>query len=145
MPSGSKFNATVKELAEGAFLCAADTLKVMLTNTAPVATNTLYGDISAAELANGNGYLTGGTQATLSSSAQVSGTYTLTLNNVTFTATGSMGPFRYAVLYDATATSPLKPLLGWWDYGSSLTLANTDTFTVAWNGGGSSGSVFTLV
>lgn len=145
MPAGSKFNATVKELAEGAFLCAVDNLKVMLTNTLPVATNTLYGDISAGEVANGNGYTTGGTQATLVTSAQSSGTYTLTLNNVVFTATGAMGPFRYAVLYDSTTTSPLKPLLGWWDYGSSLTLQNTDTWTVAWNGGGSSGSVFTLV
>jgi hypothetical protein len=50
--------------------------------------------------------------------------------DITFTATGALGPFRYAVLYDDTPTSPLDPLIGWWDYGSSITLALNEQFVV---------------
>jgi hypothetical protein len=133
MASFQKFNAFTNNLANGGVKFSTDTLDVMLTNTAPVATNSVYGDISGTELANGNGYTTGGTQATLVSSGQTSGTYKLVLNNVVFTATGSMGPFRYAVLYSLNTSFVTKPLVGFWDYGSSLTLANTDTFTVSFD------------
>ena len=50
--------------------------------------------------------------------------------DVVWTATGTMGPFRYVVLHNDSATSPLNALIGWWDHGSSVTLENTDTFTV---------------
>jgi len=49
---------------------------------------------------------------------------------VLLAAGGSVGPFRYFVLVDTTPTSPLKPLVGWWDYGSSLTLATGESVTV---------------
>lgn len=126
MASFSKFNSFVEALAEKTHNLGADTLKVVLTNSAPVAANTVLADIT--QIANGNGYTTGGTAATISSSAQTSGTYKLVLADVTFTASGSMGPFRYAVLYNDTATS--DELIGWWDYGSSITLAASETFTV---------------
>ncbi|NBU69837.1 MAG: hypothetical protein EBS53_00005, partial [Bacteroidetes bacterium] len=61
------------------------------------------------------------------------GTYRLVLADVVFTATGSVGPFRYAVLYNDTATN--KELIGWWDYGSSITLATGETFTVDFDPG----------
>jgi hypothetical protein len=99
----------------------------MLTNVAPVATNGVYSDISAGDLATSNGYTVGGATATLSSDGQSSGTYTLTLNNPVITATGAVGPFQYAVLYDSSAST--KVLIAWWNYGSSISLANTDTFT----------------
>jgi hypothetical protein len=71
----------------------------------------------------------------VSSSAQTTGTYKLVLADVVFTAAGgSIGPFRYAVLYNDTPTSPADPLIGWWDYGSSITLADTETFTVDFDG-----------
>jgi len=126
MASFSKFNSFVEALAEKTHNLGADTLKVVLTNSAPAAANTVLADIT--QIANGNGYTTGGTAATISSSAQTSGTYKLVLADVTFTASGSMGPFRYAVLYNDTATS--DELIGWWDYGSSITLAASETFTV---------------
>lgn len=129
MVAFNKFNPFPEYLAEQAFNLGSDTLKVALCNTAPTASNGLLGDLT--EISNGNGYTTGGTGATISSSAQTSGTYKLTLADVTFTASGgSIGPFRYAVLYDATTTSPLKPLIGYWDYGSSITIASGSTFTV---------------
>lgn len=131
MAAYNKFNITVKDLAEKKHDFSSDNLKIMLTNTAPVATNAVFGDLT--EITAGNGYTAGGTQATLSSSSQTSGLYTLKLNNVVFTATGAVGPFRYAVLYNSTQTSPNKPLIGWWDYGSAVSLASGDTFTVSFD------------
>lgn len=126
MATYNKFQSFVEALAEKKHDLGADTLKVVLTNTAPVNTNTQLSDIT--QIASGNGYTTGGTAATISSSAQSSGTYKLVLADVVFTASGgSMGPFRYVVLYNDTSTNDL--LIGWWDYGSAITLSDSDTFT----------------
>ena len=131
MATFNKFQPFAAYMPNGSVNLGADTIKFLLTNTAPVATNGVYTDLSATELANGNGYTTGGATATLVSSSQVGGTYKYiaSLAAPTFTATGSMGPFRYVVGYDSSAST--KALLGWWDYGSSLTLSATNTFTVA--------------
>ena len=118
-----------------------DTFKIMLTNTVPVATNTKYSDISGNEVASGNGYTTGGTASAVSA-ANASGTETITAADVTFTATGAVGPFRYAVFYDTTPTD--KPLVCWFDYGSSVTLASGESFTVEPNSASPNGTLFTL-
>lgn len=129
MASINKFHALSENIAEKVHNFAADTLKVMLTNVAPVATNTIR--VNLTELGAGNGYVAGGLTASISSSAQISGTYKLVLGDVIFTATGgTIGPFRYAVLYNDTVTSPTDPLIAWWDYGESFTLQNGETFTV---------------
>jgi len=74
----------------------------VLSNTAPTpATDDQLADIT--QIANGNGYTTGGATVTTSSSAQTSGVYKLVLADVVFTASGAMGPFRYAILYNDTA------------------------------------------
>ena len=121
----NKFNCFVEDVAEKVHNLGSDTIKGVLTNTAPVATNTVLANIT--QIANGNGYTTGGAQATQSSSAQTSGTYKLVLADITWTATGAMGPFRYLVLYNDTSTS--DSLIGWYDYGSSETLNTGETFT----------------
>lgn len=127
MATFNKFNSFVEAVAEKVHNLGADTLKVMLTNSAPSAANTVKADLT--EISAGNGYSAGGTAASISSSSQSSGTYKLVLADVVFTASGgSIGPFRYAVLYNDTATN--DELIGWWDYGSSITLANTETLTV---------------
>jgi hypothetical protein len=124
----NKINQFVEDLAEKVHNLQSDTLKNLLTNTAPVATNAVKGDLT--EISAGNGYSAGGTAATVSSSSQTSGTYKLVLADVVFTASGgTIGPFRYDVLYNDTPTSPADPLIGWWDYGSSITLAAGETFT----------------
>ncbi|MDA9521635.1 hypothetical protein XI06_15100 [Bradyrhizobium sp. CCBAU 11434] len=125
----NKFNSTVDALSKKLLNLSSDTMKVVFTNAAPVATNVAYTDLTS-EVANGNGYTTGGlaTTPTLSNS---SGTEKLVCVNVTLTATGAVGPFRYVVLIDATATG--HELIGWWDYGSSISLANGDTFTVSFD------------
>lgn len=133
MATYNKFNSFVEDLAEKIHNLGSDTLKVMLTNTAPTAANAVKGDLT--EISAGNGYTAGGTAATISSSAQTSGTYKLVLADVVFTAAGgSIGPFRYAVLYNDTPTSPADPLIGYWDYGSSITLASGESFTVDFDG-----------
>lgn len=127
-------------MTEGVHDHSADTLKVLLTNTAPVATNSVKANLT--EITAGNGYTAGGTQATVSSSAQTSGTYKLVLADVVFTASGgTIGPFQYAILYNDTPTSPADPLIGWWDYGSARTLQSGESFTVDFN---ASTGVFTL-
>ena len=128
MASYNKHNQFVEDLAKGKHNLNSDTLKVALTNVAPVATNSVFADLT--EIAAGNGYTAGGGTATFSSGAQTAGTYKLVLADVVFTASGAVGPFRYADLYNSTQTSPLKPLIAWWDYGSAVTLAIGDTFTI---------------
>ncbi len=127
MAAYNKFQSFVEALAEKVHNLGSDTLKVMLTNVAPVATNTVKANLT--EIAAGNGYTAGGTQATISSSAQTAGTYKLVLADVVFTASGgSIADFRYVVLYNDTALN--DELIGWWDYGSTVTLTTGQTFTV---------------
>ena len=129
MAAFNKFSSFVEQLAEKNFNLGSDTLKIVLTLTAPTSANTVLSDLT--QIANGNGYTTGGTAVTISSSAQTAGVYKLACADVTFTAAGgAIAPFRYVVLYDDTAASPADGLIGWWDYGSSLTLASGETFTV---------------
>lgn len=128
MATFNKFQQFVQDVAHQVHKLSTDTLKVMLTNTAPVATNAVKLDL--VDIAAGNGYTAGGTAATISSSGQTTGTYKLVLADVVFTASvGTIGPFRYATLYNDTPTVPADPLIGYWDYGSSITLAATETFT----------------
>jgi hypothetical protein len=128
MASFNKFHSFVEALAEKVHNLGSDTLKVMLTNTAPVATNTVKANLT--EISAGNGYTAGGNTASASASSQTSGTYKLVLDDpATWTASGgTIGAFRYAVLYNDTATN--DELIGWWDYGSSITLQAGETFTV---------------
>ena len=129
MATYNKFQAFIEHMAEKVHNLGADTLKVMLTNTAPVNTNTVKADL--VEIAAGFGYVAGGATPAISSSAQTAGTYKLTLAYVVITAAaGAIGPFRYAVLYNDTPTAPADPLIAWWDYASSITLADGESFTV---------------
>jgi hypothetical protein len=129
MATFNKFNAFVADVANKVHNLGSDSLKIMLTNTAPTATNAVKTDIT--EISAGNGYTAGGNTAALTSSSQASGLYTLILANpATWTAAGgSIGPFRYAVLYNSTAGS--GNLIGYWDYGSAVTLASGETFTAS--------------
>lgn len=127
-----KFNQFVQDVCTGVHQFQTGTshvLKVALTDTAPSAANTVIANIT--QVANGNGYTTDGASVGTITGAQTSGTMKVTGGtDPVFTATGALGPFRYAVLFNSTPTSPLKPLIGYWDYGSSITLAVGETFTV---------------
>lgn len=144
MASYVKYQCFVTDLANklhdifGTAGSGADTLKVMLSNAAPnVATHTVRADVT--EISGGNGYTSGGTTATNVGTA-ASGTVTVAGTSVVFTASGgTVGPFRYAILYNSTQSSPLGPLIAYWDYGSSITLADGETFTVTFGA-----NIFTL-
>lgn len=126
MATFNKFYSFTEAVAEKVHNLGSDTLKVMLTNTAPVATNTVKANLT--EISAGNGYTAGGATPAITSSAQTTGTYKLVLGDVSWTASGgTVGPFRYTVLYNSTATN--SELIGWHDYGSSITLAIGETFT----------------
>ena len=128
MATYTKFNQFIEDLAHKVHNLGSDTLKVMLTSIAPVATNSVKLDLT--EIAAGNGYTAGGTATTISSSAETSGTYKLVITDVTFTASGgSIADFRYIVVYNDTPTSPADPLIAFYDYGATVTVTNGNSFT----------------
>lgn len=127
MAAYNKFNVFTQDLDQGAHQFQTHVYKFMLTNTAPVATNAVKADIT--EISAGNGYTAGGAATTVTR-ANASGVDKVSATAVTITATGSVGPFRYCVLYNDTQTSPAKPLVCWFDYGSNITMVNTQTFTI---------------
>ena len=134
-----KFEAFVEHLAEKVHDCDLDTFKVMLSNDAPSASlDAVKADLTS-EISAGNGYTAGGADITTATS-RTGGTLTVTATDTVFTASGgTIGPFRYAIIYNDTPTSPADPLVAYYDYGSSITLADTETFTVDFGS-----SLFTL-
>ena len=130
MATFNKINSFVENVAEKVHNLGSDTLTVALcaAANAPVATNTVLANLTQAA------YTYCSTRAvTTSTSAQTSGTYKLVCADLTLTATGgAVGPFRYAVLYNDTATN--KELIGWYDYGSDITLATTETLLIDFDG-----------
>lgn len=109
---------------------AGDTIRAYLSNTAPTATDTLKATGSATEIASGNGYTTGG-QDTQNDMTETGGTATITATDITWTASGgAIAQFRYVVFYNDTTTGATDPLIGWYDNGSAVDLADGESFTV---------------
>jgi hypothetical protein len=132
MATYNKFNAFVADVANKVHNFGSDTFKLLLTNTAPVATNAVKADLT--EITAGSGYTAGGATVTLTSSTQSSGTYKYIASaaSPTWTASGSMATFRYVTIYNSTAAS--GNLVGWWDNGSGVSLTTGQTFTVTLDG-----------
>jgi hypothetical protein len=126
MATFNKFNCFVGDVGLKLHNLNTDTLKVYLTNAAPAAGNTAYN--VPADIGTQNGYTVGGAGVG-NTFSQTGGVGTLGIGaDIVWTATGgSVGPFRYAVLYNDTAAG--KNLIGWWDYGSAITLLTGETFT----------------
>jgi len=126
MATYNKFQPWVEYMVEAANL-QSDQFVVALTDTSPVNTYATLSQISQitnyANLSSRN--------ITTNSSGQTGGTFSLALADLTMTASGTVGPFRYVVIYDDTVTSPsADPLVCWYDYGSSITMASGETFTI---------------
>ena len=145
MATFNKLNGFVEHLSEGVHNLGSNQIVVALSNTAPGSETTPpTGSTAACILANVTqvSYTNCSSRnVTTSASEQTSGTYKLTLTDLVLTASGSVGPFRYVYLYNDTASSPADPLIGYYDYGSSITLANGETFTIDFDG---SNGVLTL-
>jgi hypothetical protein len=127
MANYNKFESFVEAVAEKKHDLGSDTITVALSDSAPEATDALLTDISEITYTN-----LSARDITTTSSAQTSGTYKLVLADKTLTASGEVGPFRYVVLYNDDAAN--DELIGWYDYGSSITLNNGDTFTLDFDG-----------
>jgi hypothetical protein len=147
MASFVKFNCFVEDLAEKVHNLGSDTLKCLLTNTAPNAADThvdttttpceVHPTSGAVEVAAFTGYSKGGPSVTITYSAQSSGTYKLVGTDIVITNSsgGDSGSFRYVVLYnDSSATTSTRGVIGSWDYGSSILLHNGETFTIDFDG-----------
>lgn len=130
MASFNKFEQFVEDLANQVhdLIGTQHTLNVYLSNTTPdAAADAVKADL--AEIATGSGY--SGPQDTQNNGSESGGTVTVTGVDVVITASGGpVGPFQYVVLYNDTPSSPADPLIGWWDYGSPVTLADGETFTI---------------
>ena len=125
-----KFYSFLEAVFEKKHDFSSDTFKVMLTNTAPDLTWTQKSSVTG-ELSTGNGYTAGGASITITSCSQSSGLLTIIFQDVVFTGTGAgFGPFRYAVIYNDTASN--DELIGYYDYGYGISVG-AQTFTVDLN------------
>ena len=129
MATFNKFNSFVEALAEGTHNLGSDTLTIALTNTAPVAGNTVLANITEIAYTNVSSRV-----LTSVTSAQTGGTYTLDAADLVLTASGTVPTFRYVVLYNDTAAS--DELIGYYDYGSAVDLLNGETFTITFDASG---------
>ena len=126
MATFNKFQPFVEDLAEGVHNLGTNQFVAFLTTNAaiPLVTNRVLADITQISYTN-----LSSRNITTTSSTQTSGTYKLVLADLVLTASGAVATFRHSGVYNDTPTSPADPLVGWWDYGSDVTLANGETFT----------------
>lgn len=131
MATYTKVNKFVLNLGNKVFNLGSDQLMVALTNTLPVVStaNQLSDLVSVVPTTN----LSGSTpfNLTTTSYTQTSGTSKLIIANLTLTATGTVAPFEYIVIYDNAAAN--KELIGFYDYGSTVNLGTGDTFTISFD------------
>ena len=124
MATFNKFNVLTASLANGLHNLASDQITVALSSTLPTAgmanLAALTGAIAYTNLSSRN--------VTTTSSTQTGGVYSLVLADLVLTASGAVPTFRYVVLYNSTAVG--GELIGWYDYGSNVTMANLETFTI---------------
>jgi hypothetical protein len=126
MATFQKFQPFAKAMAEKKHNLASDTLRVLLTANAPNVAWETRSQITG-QLATGGGYTLNGDVLPFTSSTQTSGTYKLVTGDITWTGSGAgFGPFRYAVVYNDTATN--DELIGFFDYGSSISVQTGETF-----------------
>lgn len=133
MAAFNKFQDFAEQIGNGVHNFSSHALKAALTNTAPVNTNTTLSNIT--QVGNTGGYSAGGYALAGVTWTEAGGVGKLTITDKVITASGgSVGPFRYVVLYNDTPASPADPLIGWYDYGSSISLADGETFTLDFDG-----------
>lgn len=124
----NKFQQFVEDIAKGVHNLSTGQMKIALcaAANAPVATNEVLANLTEISYTN-----LSSRNVTTTSCEHTTGVLKLILADLVLTASGgSVAAFRYVVLYNDTPTSPADPLIGWFDRGSELTLADTETFTI---------------
>lgn len=131
MATFNKINQFTEDIAKGVHNLSTGAITVALcaAANAPVATNTVLANLTQISYTNLSARV-----PTITSCVQTTGTLKLILVDLVLTASGAVATFRYVVLYNDTPTSPADPLIGWYDYGSDVTLANGETFTIDFDG-----------
>jgi hypothetical protein len=149
MATYNKIADFVEHVNEGVHNMASHQLVVALSNTAPAS------ETPTLPTADGGGILANVTQIaytnlstrniTLNTSSQTGGTYTLSLDDLTLSATGTVAQFRYLYVYNDTPTAPADPLVCQFDYGSALDLTSGESLTIDWGSdGGTTGTLYTM-
>lgn len=133
MASFNFFDAFTEHLAEKVHNLGSDSLKVALcsaANAPSASADAVLADLSEISYTN-----LSSRSLTTASSAQTSGDYALTVNDLTLSASGgSVAAFRYIIVYNDTPSSPADPLIGWYDYGSDLTLTSGQSLLIDFSG-----------
>ena len=119
------------------FSPAADVFKIALMAdgfTFDEDNHEIWGDVSGSELAAGNGYVANGN--TLAGVAvtknDVDNRTDITWNNTQWTATnGPIGPSPGAIIYDDTVGAPVKPIVGYLDFGGNRIQSDGGVATIA--------------
>jgi len=123
MATFNKFNQFVEDKNHGKHDFSNDTIMVALTNTLPVAGNSILANITQVSYTNLSSRV-----LSLDSSGQAGGVYKVSFDDLTLSASGgSVGPFRYAVIYNDSQATPAKPLIGWYDRTASVTLGDGES------------------
>lgn len=127
MVAFTKFQQTVEDKEEGVYTSSTDQFTVFLTTHAniPLVTNSVLADITEIAYTNLSSQ-----DLTTSSSGQTAGTFLQLFSDLVLTASGAVATFRHVGIYNNTPTSPANPLVGWYDFGSDLTLASGETLTI---------------
>ena len=131
MATPNKFQDYVEQVNKGVHNWSTAAFKAALGNTTPTATMVQLSEITQLSTAGGyTGGAGGGLALDTVTLTETSGTAKVTIADEVFTATGAVGPFQYVTYYNDTATSPADALILWYNHGSAVTLANTETFTL---------------
>lgn len=139
MAAFNYFDDFSEQLGKGIHDLSADTIKVFLTNSAPIAGNDELADITQIAYTN----ISGGAAPTITKQyTESSGTGTFAADALVITATGTVPTFRYYGLYNDTSTG--DKLIGWWDHGSAVDLANGETFTITFGADATMGTILTI-
>ena len=133
MAAFNKYNDFTRAVLAGTHRFGTHVVKAAFTNTAPDVAHTQLSQIN--QIATGGGY-TGGAGGGLTldnvTLTTTDGVARVTIDDEVFTASGTVGPFRYVVLYNDTATN--DPLLGWYDYGVPIVLRANESLTLDFDG-----------
>jgi hypothetical protein len=145
MATFTKINDWILNLSNADIDINADTLQFKLTNTAFASetpnpttdTNGIAANATDISYTNYTDDMTVDRVLEGVSSTQTAGVYTLDANDIVITASGgALATFQYLYLFDQTGATPVDPLMGAWDHGSAISLANGEAATITWNASG---------